>query len=226
MRSISILSLLLSVVLSPLASAEVIHLTDATFEHTTQASTGQTTGKWFTMFHAPWCGHCKSLGPVWEELDQRIQESNPQSGILLAKVDATKETELANRFKIRSYPTLKYFADRKLFTYKGSRNIDALYEFVTEGYKTAKDEEIPSPPSLLDVKMKEFRNWFFEMTKGHDQLKYLLEDFEHILSYRKNAAVVLVGMGVVLGFFIGMIVAMLTMGDGTKEKANGKSKKE
>jgi thioredoxin domain-containing protein 5 len=34
--------------------AGVIQLNDSNFEHQTQASTGQTTGKWFVKFYAPW----------------------------------------------------------------------------------------------------------------------------------------------------------------------------
>ena len=41
--------------ISAAEGAEVHVLTDANFEHQTQASTGQTTGKWFVKMYAPWC---------------------------------------------------------------------------------------------------------------------------------------------------------------------------
>jgi thiol-disulfide isomerase/thioredoxin len=155
------------------------------------------------------CGHCKTLSPIWDELDQRLTESDTATGILLAKVDATKNTALAKRFTINSYPTLKYFADRKCFPYKGKRDLDSMYEFVTEGYKISNTEEIPSVPSAFQLKMKQLRYKFQQLTKEHKDLRFLLEDFEHILEFRKNAAVVLVIMGVILGFMLGMVVSLL-----------------
>ena len=161
-----------------------------------------------------------------EDLNERLQENNPQDGILLAKVDATKEIELAKRFKVQSYPTLKYFADRKMYNYKGPRNIDALYEFVTEGYKAAiAESSIPPAPSMFERKMKEMRQKFEEYSLNNKHLTYLLDDFDHIVSLRKNAAVALLAMGALLGFWFGVIV-MLLMGNGSAESKSKKKKKD
>jgi len=133
---------------------------------------------------------------------------------------------VATRFKVQSYPTLKYFADRKLYNYKGARNADALYAFATGGYKTALEEIIPPAPSMFDAKMKEFRQKFDAMTEDHPQLKYMLEDFDHIVSFRKNAAVVLLVMGAFIGFMFGIIVSLLMGIGSTKTKAQKKKKKD
>lgn len=216
--------LTLSAFLPRLSLGAVIDLTDVTFEHQTQASTGQTTGKWFVKFYAPWCGHCKTLAPIWEELEGRL---DPQDGIIVANVDATIETQVAERFKIQSYPTLKYFADRKLYAYRGARNIDALYEFATGGYKSATEEIIPPPPSAFDAKMKEFRVKFESLAEGNEHLKFLMEDFDHIVSMRKNAAIVILVMGSIVGFMFGIIVSLLMgIGGGTSAPKGQKKKKK
>lgn len=55
-------------------------------------------------FYAPWCGHCKKLAPEWESA------ANQLSGIVkLGAVDATLHTDLAKKYNIQGYPTIKLY---------------------------------------------------------------------------------------------------------------------
>merc|ERR1719263_1848956 len=55
-------------------------------------------------FYAPWCGHCKALAPEW------VRASNELEGKFnLGAVDATVHQNVAQRYGVRGYPTIKYF---------------------------------------------------------------------------------------------------------------------
>lgn len=47
---------------------------------------------------APWCGHCKHLAPEYDKAAQIL--ANDSTKVILTEIDATKEKELAERFKI------------------------------------------------------------------------------------------------------------------------------
>lgn len=60
------------------------------------------------MFNAcHFSGHCKSLAPEYAKAAQTLAQMEPPQ--YLAKVDATVNTKLAERFAIQGFPTLFYF---------------------------------------------------------------------------------------------------------------------
>lgn len=58
-------------------------------------------------FWAPWCGPCKMLGPIFEEVSKEIR------GVAFAKVNVDDAEEVAMDFGVRGVPTMIFFKDGK-----------------------------------------------------------------------------------------------------------------
>ncbi len=52
-------------------------------------------------------GHCKALAPEYAKAAQRLAQNEPP--YYLAKVDATEQKQLGERFGVRGFPTLIFF---------------------------------------------------------------------------------------------------------------------
>jgi protein disulfide-isomerase-like protein len=68
---------------------------------------------------APWCGFCKELAPEYAAAATALSR---EQNIVIAKVDATQETELAERFGVDGFPTLKWFVNGSAHEYAGGRD--------------------------------------------------------------------------------------------------------
>jgi len=156
----------------PAATSDVVTLTTDNFAGNTNS------GYWLVEFFAPWCGHCKRLAPIWEEL-----ATKSKGNFNVAKVDCTVEKDLCSQTGIRGYPTLKFYADGKVSDYSGARTIEAFESFVNniktganagepkvqERAPVEEKKEVPQGEATSDVVILEDAT-FEEKTKEGDWL--------------------------------------------------------
>ncbi|GAE34888.1 thioredoxin [Halalkalibacter akibai] len=78
----------------------IVNVTDQTF------ATETSEGVVLADFWAPWCGPCKMIAPVLEELDSEMGDK-----VKIAKIDVDENQETAGKFSVMSIPTLLVLKD-------------------------------------------------------------------------------------------------------------------
>uniref|UniRef100_A0A672NER5 protein disulfide-isomerase n=1 Tax=Sinocyclocheilus grahami TaxID=75366 RepID=A0A672NER5_SINGR len=82
---------------------------------------------WLVDFYAPWCGYCKKLEPIWQEVGAELTRSG--SPVRVGKMDGTAYSGVASEFGVRGYPTIKLLKGELAYNYKGPRTKDDVIEF-------------------------------------------------------------------------------------------------
>jgi thioredoxin 1 len=75
-------------------------------------------------FWAPWCGPCRALGPIIEEV------SNNHKNVFFGKINVDEEEELAYKYSVQSIPFVAKFQNGKLVdSFVGLKPRDFIEEF-------------------------------------------------------------------------------------------------
>jgi protein disulfide-isomerase A1 len=92
----------------------------------------------FVKFYAPWCGHCKSLAPKYDELAELFKDD---ANVVIAKVNSVEND---TPMDISGFPTLYFYpkgAKGSPIRYNGDRETQAMADFITANRKTTPSEK-------------------------------------------------------------------------------------
>ncbi|CAB9502513.1 expressed unknown protein [Seminavis robusta] len=153
-------SLLLCVLSSVVFAVEDIAvLTDANFEHDTQATTGSTTGRWLVLFHngndselrkmltspsADSGGEEEEEVPTGSSMVQTLLEE----GVVVGIMDYTSNPSTVQRLSVPGAPHAVVLSKGKLYR---TNSMEDIQYFAISEYEIATAEEIPPIPSALET---------------------------------------------------------------------------
>jgi protein disulfide-isomerase-like protein len=84
------------------------------------------------LFYAPWCGHCKTMKPAYEQLQLKYR-NNPNRSVAMINCDDHKD--FASKAGIQGFPTVRYYTnpkDDKYVDYEGPRTAEAIEAFMND----------------------------------------------------------------------------------------------
>lgn len=86
-------------------------------------------------FYADWCRFSQMLHPIFEEASNIIKEENPdKSKVVFARVDCDQHSDIAQRYRISKYPTLKLFRNGMMMKreFRGQRSVTAIADYIRQ----------------------------------------------------------------------------------------------
>jgi len=81
-------------------------------------------------FYAPWCGHCKKLAPIFDELGEKLKKED----VVIAKMDATAN-DVPSSYGVTGFPTLFWLPKGKKSNpvrYSGGRELNDFITYIAK----------------------------------------------------------------------------------------------
>lgn len=114
----------------------------------------------FIKYYAPWCGHCKKLAPIWEEMAEIFDSKSEDSQVVIADVDHTLN-DVDTPLVIEGYPTLIFYPAngeidpktglRKSVLYNNGRDLESLMAFIkTTGTHKVDGEALRASKQIVE----------------------------------------------------------------------------
>lgn len=83
------------------------------------------------FFYTEWCPHCKNAKPEWSKLVSSLENKKVNGyTVLFKQVDCDKEADLAEKFNVEGYPTIKLVKDGQVIEYDAKPEFDNLNQFL------------------------------------------------------------------------------------------------
>jgi len=170
--------------------------------HTTFENFNSTNDIYFIEFFAPWCGHCKTLKPIYE----RAARTSEDKGLncKFAAIDATKNEGLSLEWDVKGYPTIFFVNNKagKKIKYEGSRTEKGFIDFIITYTKEFKQEKhlIQNEDQFIqkinNFERNQFKNYLIifgnenlhenKFNQFNNIQDFLLNYFENIHIFVKN----------------------------------------
>ncbi len=83
------------------------------------------------LFKVDWCPHCKKAKPIFDEVEKDLNGRQINGYTVAFKtVDCEAEPDMADKFKIEGYPTIKLIKDGQVIEYDAKPDKDKIIEFL------------------------------------------------------------------------------------------------
>lgn len=83
------------------------------------------------FFFTEWCPHCKKAKPEWQKLkDEFADKKVNNTTVYFREIDCDKNEEVADKFKVDGYPTIKLVKEGQIIEYDAKPNYDTMVEFL------------------------------------------------------------------------------------------------